>query len=176
MKLIYLAGGCFWGTEKYLSLLPGVVSTECGYANGRTEYPAYEDVCKENTGHAETVKVVYDPSKVSLGFLLERFYEAIDPTTLNRQGGDVGTQYRSGVYYTDGGDEAVVRRSVASLQERYGLPVVVEVLPLENYYPAEGYHQKYLDKNPDGYCHIGGILFEQARRAVDEATLRQNRD
>jgi methionine-S-sulfoxide reductase len=171
MKTVYLAGGCFWGTEKYLSLLPGVISTETGYANGRTENPAYEDVCQNDTGHAETVKVGYDPSKVSLGFLLERFYESIDPAALNRQGGDIGTQYRTGVYYSDRGDEDAIRRSLAALQERTALPVMVEVLPLVNYYPAEEYHQKYLDKNPDGYCHIDGILFERARRAVDKETL-----
>jgi methionine-S-sulfoxide reductase len=172
MKTIYFAGGCFWGAEKYLSLIPGVVSTECGYANGHTENPTYEDVCQRDTGHAETVKVVFDPMKISLGFLLDRFYDAIDPTTLNRQGGDIGTQYRTGVYYTHQSDKAIALGSLASVQKRHTLPIVVEVLPLENYYAAEEYHQKYLEKNPDGYCHIDGILFDRARNAVDESTLR----
>lgn len=173
MNTIYLAGGCFWGAEKYLSLIPGVVDTSVGYANGRTENPSYDEVCHNDTGHAETVMVEYDPSRVSLAFLLELFYDAIDPTSFNRQGGDVGTQYRTGVYYMDEADKETILGSIAVLQESFDKPVMIEVKPLENYYPAEEYHQKYLDKNPGGYCHIGGAKFEKARRAVDAAALRR---
>ncbi|MCL2718700.1 MAG: peptide-methionine (S)-S-oxide reductase MsrA [Lachnospiraceae bacterium] len=170
MKEIYLAGGCFWGVEKYLALLDGVTATETGYSNGKTENPTYEQVCNENTGHAETVKVLYDPLKISLTFLLELFYDAIDPTAENRQGGDTGIQYRSGIYFTEKEDKEIILGSIALLQESYKQPVMIEVKPLENYYPAEEYHQKYLDKNPGGYCHIGANLFEKARKAVDEVT------
>ena len=171
MKTIYLAGGCFWGIEKFLSLIPGVASTEVGYANGRTENPGYEDVCRGDSGHAETVRVDYDPERISLTFLLERFYEAIDPLSLNRQGNDVGTQYRTGVYFADKADEEIVRGSLALLQESCAGPVMVEARALEKFFTAEEYHQKYLDKNPGGYCHIGASKFEMAKRAVDTATL-----
>ena len=168
MKTIYLAGGCFWGAEKYFSLIPGVVGTSVGYANGRTENPTYEDVCYNDTGHAETVMVEYDTAKVSLAFLLELFYDVINPTSLNRQGADVGTQYRTGIYYTDKADKDIILGSIARLQESCDRPVAIEVKPLENYYPAEEYHQRYLDKNPGGYCHIGRAKLEKARRAVME--------
>jgi len=176
MKTLYLAGGCFWGTEKFLSLLPGVTSTETGYANGKTENPSYEDVCRNGTGHAETVRVNYDPEKISLTFLLDRFYEVIDPLTLNRQGNDIGEQYRSGIYFTDPGDEEIVRGSLALLQENYQKPVVIEVKPLEHFFTAEEYHQKYLDKNPSGYCHISRAKFDDAKRAVDTATMYRPKD
>ena len=176
MKTIYLAGGCFWGVEKYLALIPGVVSTETGYANGTTASPSYYDVCNNNTGHAETVKVDYDRSKISLTFLLERFYEIIDPLALNRQGGDIGTQYRTGIYYDDDADEAVVRGSIALLQESYDKQVMVEVKPLGHFYPAEDYHQKYLDKSPGGYCHIGADSFVSAFGAEDAETLKRTAD
>ena len=158
-KLIYLAGGCFWGTEKYLGLVKGVVETEVGYANGNTENPSYEDVCRRNTGHAETVKVVYDPEVIDLENLLKLFYKAIDPVAVNRQGYDIGTQYRTGVYYVDKEDEAVINTSLDELQNSYSEPLAVEVVELKNYYPAEEYHQKYLEKNPGGYCHIGESEF-----------------
>jgi peptide methionine sulfoxide reductase msrA/msrB len=167
MKEIYLAGGCFWGTEKYFASIPGVVKTQVGYANGRTENPSYEQVCRENTGHAETVHVTYDPASLSLSFLLEQFYQVIDPTSVNRQGHDRGEQYRTGVYYVDPADEPVIRQSIAGLQARTTGTVAVEVLPLENFYPAEEYHQSYLDKNPGGYCHIPAARFEEARQAFD---------
>lgn len=176
MKEIYLAGGCFWGTEKYLSLIPGVISTETGYANGRTSNPSYEDVCYRDTGHAETVRVEYDPNQLSLTFLLNLFFAAIDPTTENRQGNDVGTQYRSGIYYVDEEDQPVIEGAVVLLGESYAVPLAIEVLPLMNFYSAEKYHQKYLDKHPDGYCHIHGNLFEKAFHAVDRKTLASHAD
>jgi peptide methionine sulfoxide reductase msrA/msrB len=163
---IYLAGGCFWGVEKYMSLIRGVIDAEAGYANGTTDSPTYRDVVTGRTGHTETVKVEYDPEVAPLSFILELFYEAIDPTTLNRQGNDIGTQYRSGVYYSDPADRPVIERSLAKLQERYRKPIVVEAQPLTSYTPAEEYHQDYLDKTPGGYCHIGLDLFEKAANAV----------
>ncbi len=170
IKKIYLAGGCFWGTEKYFSLIPGVISTEVGYANGKTQHPTYEEVCRENTGHAETVQVEYDSGQLSLTFLLELFFDVIDPTSLNRQGGDVGEQYRTGIYYVDDEDEAIIRGIVVLLGESLDKPVMIEVKPLLNYYPAEEYHQKYLDKNSGGYCHIDPGKFEKVRTAVDKKT------
>ena len=166
MKEIYFAGGCFWGAEKYLSLIPGVLHTEVGYANGHTKNPTYKEVCEKETGHVETVKVQYDPKQITLTFLLDLFFDSIDPTTLNKQGGDVGPQYRSGVYYTHESDKAWIQAAIDQLQEQYPQPIVVEVLPLSCFYLAEEYHQKYLDKNPTGYCHIGEDLFAKARAAV----------
>jgi methionine-S-sulfoxide reductase len=168
MKEIYFAGGCFWGAEKYLSLIPGVTYTEVGYANGHTLNPTYKDVCEKDTGHVETVKVLYNPTEVSLAFLLDLFFDSIDPTTLNKQGEDQGTQYRSGVYYTDESDLETTRSAILKLQKEYSLPIVVEVLPLSCFYKAEEYHQKYLDKNPAGYCHIGEDMFAKARAAVQK--------
>ncbi|MDR2178905.1 MAG: peptide-methionine (R)-S-oxide reductase MsrB [Synergistaceae bacterium] len=170
---IFLAGGCFWGVEQYMSLLPGVVETEAGYANGCTQRPSYEDVCSGETGHAETVRVRYDDGRIGLPFLLERFYEAIDPTSLNRQGGDIGEQYRTGIYYVNESDREIVNASLRDLQKREIKPVVVECKPLENFWPAEKYHQKYLEKNPGGYCHIPRSLLASAGAAKDEAASRQ---
>lgn len=163
---IYLAGGCFWGVEKYLSLLEGVIATEVGYANGDTENPSYEEVCRCGTGHAETVLVRYDTHKIGLDFLLEQFYDIIDPTSLNKQGADVGTQYRTGIYFTDQADLPIIKRSLDKLQSKHSSVLAIELKALENYYPAEAYHQKYLQKNPGGYCHIGKQKFERARNAT----------
>lgn len=173
-KEIYLAGGCFWGLEKYLSLIKGVVSTEVGYANGNTATPCYEDVCYKDTGHAETVKVIYDPTQISLSFLLSQFFEVIDPVSINRQGNDVGTQYRTGVYYVNPEDESVIKTSIHALQQRFEKPIAVEVVGLFQYYTAEEYHQKYLDKNPTGYCHIGESMFKKAAMAVERMTADEN--
>lgn len=169
MAEIYLAGGCFWGTEKYLASIPGVTQTEVGYANGKTKNPSYEDVCRRDTGHAETVHVTYNPERLSLGFLLSVFYEAIDPTSVNRQGGDAGIQYRTGIYYTDERDFPVIAASIQALQKQYDKPVAIEVKPLEHFYKAEEYHQKYLNKNPGGYCHIPSGLFARAAAKTDPA-------
>lgn len=151
---IYLAGGCFWGVEAYIDRLPGVLSTDVGYANGNTEDPSYEDVCYRNTGHAETVHVVFDPKKLPLPELLRAFFEVVDPTTKDRQGNDRGSQYRSGIYYVDKADLPVIEKFMQTLASKYSKPILTEVLPLKNYYKAEEYHQKYLEKNPNGYCHI----------------------
>lgn len=152
LRDIYLAGGCFWGVQAYFDRIYGVAHTEVGYANGKTESPAYEDL--HTSGHAETVHVQYDPQRVSLQTLLQYFFNSIDSTSVNRQGPDVGTQYRSGIYYTDEKDLPVIQQAVHEEQARRSRPIATEVQPLENYYTAEEYHQKYLDANPGGYCHI----------------------
>ncbi|MCH5184365.1 MAG: peptide-methionine (S)-S-oxide reductase MsrA [Oscillospiraceae bacterium] len=164
LKTIYLAGGCFWGTQHYFDCLSGVVGTEVGYANGKTADPTYEQVKYEATGHAETVKVVYDPTKISLEELLEQYYKVIDPTSVNKQGEDAGIQYRTGIYYTASADCLTAEASLAKLQEHYDKPLAVELKPLEHFYPAEEYHQKYLVKNPAGYCHIPGSMFQAAKQ------------
>ncbi len=161
-RTIYLAGGCFWGTQKYLDQIDGVLETEVGFANGCTEHPSYEEVCHNNTGHAETVRVVYDSQKLPLAKLLGFYFRSINPTSVNRQGGDSGSQYRTGIYYTDPVEEPVIRAQLQELGKHYDKPIAVECLPLTNFYPAEEYHQKYLEKNPNGYCHLDPGLFEQA--------------
>lgn len=163
MNTIYLAAGCFWGAQRYFDCLAGVTKTEVGYANGKTAAPTYEQVKHENTGHAETVKVEFDPENITLPELLQQYFKVIDPVSLNRQGGDVGTQYRTGIYYTDPADLPTIESELRGLQAHYAEPLAVEVLPLENFYTAEEYHQKYLDKNPTGYCHISPKMFEAAR-------------
>ncbi len=165
---IYLAGGCFWGAQKYFDCLTGVLTTRVGYANGRTENPTYEQVKYLHTGHAETVEVVFDPAVLSLTELLEQFYKVIDPTSVNRQGGDVGEQYRTGVYFPDPAQEPVIRVSLAALQGRCEKPLAIQCQPLAQFYPAEEYHQKYLEKNPGGYCHIGPAMFLAAKSYVPE--------
>lgn len=164
VKTIYVAGGCFWGLEKYIGLVNGVVATEVGYANGAKASATYGD----GSGYAEAVKVVYDADLAPLPFLLDLFYDAIDPTSVNRQGNDIGVEYRTGIYYTDPVDEAVIARSLAGLQKKYTEPIAVESGPLINYTRAEDYHQDYLEKNPGGYCHIPQKLFEAASTASPE--------
>ena len=164
-KTIYFAGGCFWGTEHYFKMIKGVVGTTVGYANSIMENPSYKDVCSGDTLAAETVKVDYDPSSVSLEFLTRMFFHAIDPTSLNRQGNDIGTQYRTGIYYTDNEDLAKIYKVFEEQRSTTEGEIVVEVKALQNFYAAEDYHQDYLDKNPDGYCHLPYTLFEFAREA-----------
>lgn len=166
-KEIYLAGGCFWGTEKYLKNIKGIIETEVGYANGNTENPTYEEVCHKNTGHTETVKVIYDEILISLSYILELYYEVINPISINRQGGDIGLQYRTGIYFMDSQDEAIIQKSILELQKKHKEKIAIEVKPLLNYYRAEQYHQKYLDNNPNGYCHIGKDKFEKSKKAFD---------
>lgn len=168
MKEIYLAGGCFWGTEHYFKQIDGVVDTEVGYANGTTVNPTYKEVCTDKTGFAETVHVTYNPAKVSLKFLLEMYFKAIDPTSVNRQGNDIGTQYRTGVYYTDPADKPTIDAVFAEEQRHISGLIEVEKLPLHNFYRAEDYHQDYLDKNPSGYCHLPKSLFDLARQAKEK--------
>ncbi len=166
IQTIYIAGGCFWGVEKYLQSIPGVMSTSVGYANGKTENPTYEDVCKNHTGHVETVKVNYDQNLITLSDILELFFQIIDPTSLNKQGNDKGEQYRTGIYYIESEDRETIQRSLEILQQGVSQPVVVECKPLDQFFPAEEYHQKYLDKNPTGYCHIHPRMFALAAEGV----------
>ena len=172
---VYFAGGCFWGTEHFIKQIHGVTATEVGYANSNTPSPTYKEVCSGRTGAAETVKVVYDPEEVSLPFLIDLYFMTIDPTSLNRQGNDIGTQYRTGIYYTTHGQEEIIKAELARLSTDYEAPIVVEVMPLLNFYPAEDYHQNYLDGNPGGYCHIDPRLFEVARRAREKKQTRQEK-
>lgn len=154
MKTIYLAGGCFWGMQRFLDSAEGVKETAVGYANGRTENPTYEQVKHENTGHAETVKVVYDETILTEKALLHRFLQVIDPFSVNKQGEDEGEQYRTGIYFVDKNDMQIAKEEIALLEKETGKKCAVEVRPLDNFYLAEEYHQKYLVKNPTGYCHI----------------------
>ena len=180
MKEIYFAGGCFWGTERFFSLVKGVTGTEVGYANSRVKSPSYREVCGGGTGAAESVKVDYDPDIVSLPFLIDLYFKTIDPTSLNRQGNDVGEQYRTGIYYTDSADRAVIDEAVNRERMHYAHPIVVETKPLESFYPAEEYHQQYLANNPGGYCHINPGLMRLAAEARDpylrQRDLRQRPD
>jgi len=166
-KEIYLAGGCFWGTEKYLQDIKGIIETEVGYANGNTKNPTYGEVCDTDTGFAETVKVIYEEDQIGLPFILNLYYDVINPVSLNQQGGDVGSQYRTGIYFVDPQDEKIIQNSILELQKNYQEKIAIEVKPLINYYKAEEYHQKYLDKTPNGYCHIGRDKFVKAKEAVD---------
>lgn len=162
-KIIYLAGGCFWGTAHLFSLVPGVSESEAGYANSIVVNPTYKEVCSGETHAAETVKVVYDPDEVSLSSLLRLYFKSIDPLSINKQGGDVGTQYRTGIYYSDPADASVIEAELATLARRHSQPLAIEFGPLENFYPAEDYHQDYLYKNPNGYCHVNPELFKEAK-------------
>lgn len=151
-QIIYLAGGCFWGLEAYMERIQGVTDAVSGYANGKGDTTNYQLL--HATDHAETVKVTYDPNKISLDKLLQYYFRVIDPTSINKQGNDRGRQYRTGIYYQDGADKAVIEQALAQLQTKYKKPVQIEVQPLKNYIVAEEYHQDYLKKNPNGYCHI----------------------
>lgn len=152
-RTIYLAGGCFWGLEAYMERIDGVADAVSGYANGEKANPTYDEVIR-GSGHAETVKVTYDADRISLATLLKHYFRVIDPTSLNRQGNDRGVQYRTGIYATDPADSAVIEAAMKEQQAKYNKPIVVETTPLENFYEAEEYHQDYLAKNPNGYCHI----------------------
>ena len=157
-KIIYLAGGCFWGVQEYYSRLKGVKSTTSGYANGSKPDPSYQEVKSEQYGHAETVKVVYDDSLITLEKLLEHYLRFVDPYSVNKQGEDEGIQYRSGVYYVDNKDEQIIK---SFFKERLKPGYAIEVLPLKNFYNAEEYHQDYLKKNVNGYCHVNLNLIKE---------------
>ncbi len=154
MKEIVLAGGCFWGVEEYFSRTKGITETTVGYANGETEKPSYDDVKLGHTGHAEACYVKFDENAITLEELLDRYWRIVDPLLLNQQGPDIGTQYRTGIYYIDEKDFETIRGSMEKEQKKYSRPIVTEIEPLKYFYPAEEYHQRYLKKNPGGYCHI----------------------
>lgn len=184
LKTIYFAGGCFWGIQHLFSLVPGVSSSIAGYANSNVEAPTYQEVCTGRTDAVETVRVDYDSECVSLDTLIDLYLKAVDPTTLNRQGNDRGSQYRTGIYYTDQADAPVVETAMETLDRELGGRLAIEYGQLRNFYPAEEYHQDYLDKNPGGYCHVNPALFKLARtlgndcgreayRRPDDETLRE---
>ena len=170
-KSIYLAGGCFWGTAHLMKQVAGVTRATAGYANSIVPHPTYREVCTGRTEAAETVHVEYDDNRVSLDTLLRLYFKSIDPLSVNRQGGDAGTQYRTGIYYTDPQDRPVIEAALATLQRRHTAPLAIEFGPLVNFYPAEEEHQDYLTKHPGGYCHVNPALFAEARaiKPVDNA-------
>ncbi|MGX1752922.1 peptide-methionine (S)-S-oxide reductase MsrA [Sphingobacterium sp. NPDC055346] len=165
LSVIYFAGGCFWGTEHFFKQVTGVTATEVGFANGRTENPTYKEVIQKKTGFAETVKVIYDPQKVDLKLLLDLYFLTIDPTSVNKQGNDIGDQYRTGIYYTSDKQLPFINARLKTETKKHVRPVAVEVTPLKKYYKAEDYHQDYLENNPGGYCHINPELFKVAKNA-----------
>ncbi len=173
MKRIYLAGGCFWGMQKFLNQFDGVLGTEVGYANGEKAHPSYEDVCSDS-GHAETVRIDFDEKIISTDELLKYYFMAIDPTAVNHQGGDYGIQYRTGIYYEDDGLLPDIEKAMAKEQEKHSAPIAVEVKRLENFYTAEEYHQDYLDKNPGGYCHISPALMN-IKKMENSHNINENR-
>ncbi len=153
IEVATLGGGCFWCTEAVFQLLPGVKSVTSGYAGGHTENPTYKDICTGETGHAEVIQIAFDPEKVSYETVLDTFWEAHDPTTLNRQGNDVGTQYRSTIMYHSPAQKAAAEKSKTAAQKNFARPIVTEIVPLKKFYPAEDYHQDYYRANPNqGYC------------------------
>ncbi len=155
IELATLGGGCFWCTEAVFQMLPGVKSVTSGYAGGHVENPTYKQVCEGNTGHAEVIQIAFDPTKVSYETVLETFWEAHDPTTLNRQGNDVGTQYRSTIMYHSPEQKVAAEKSKAAAQKKFDRPIVTEIVPLKKFYPAEDYHQDYYRQNPQaGYCRV----------------------
>ena len=167
MKTIYFAGGCFWGTQHFFAQVGGVKEAVTGYANGNTANPKYEEVYTDTTGFAETVKVTYNPSRISLEELTDLFFCIIDPLSLNRQGHDEGTRYRTGIYYTDPAERAAIEKVYRREEKKAGVPLVVELEPLRNFFPAEERHQDYLAKNPDGYCHLPFKAFRYVKLYQD---------
>lgn len=164
MKKIYLAGGCFWGVEHYFSLIKGITSHSVGYANSNIVNPSYQDVCKGISDASETVELEYDETLINLTKILQYYFRIIDPTSLNKQGHDEGIQYRTGIYYIDDSDLKVINESLIELQKSYTKPIVIEVLKLNNFYKAEEYHQAYLYKNENGYCHLPLSVFDVVKK------------
>ena len=161
MKIIYFAGGCFWGVEKYFSMARGVLDTKVGYANGSLPNPTYEDLKHGKDNASETVMIMYDESQISLEKLLELYLRVVDPYSINKQGEDEGVQYRTGVYYIDMSEKDIIKNYFKKeLKNDYK----IEVLPLASFYLAEEYHQDYLDKNPQGYCHINMAKLKEEER------------
>ena len=166
-KTLYFAGGCFWGTEHFFKGVDGVTGTVPGYANGSLDKPSYEQVYTDTTGHAETVRVSYNPSRVSPAKLARLFFASIDPLSLNRQGHDEGTRYRTGIYYDDPADLPELQEEFSALERRLGAKPVTELLPLRSFWPAEERHRDYLEKNPGGYCHLPLRAFKYLRLYQD---------
>lgn len=167
MKEIVVAGGCFWGVEEFFRRAKGIISTQVGYAQGHKENATYQEVCTSTTGHTEVVKLEYDDNEISLNKVLELLFRIINPTSFNRQGNDVGPQYRTGVYYFNEEDKEVINAFIASVQPQYDKKILVEVEPVGLFVKAEDYHQLYLVKNPGGYCHVNmGLLKPEEKKAV----------
>ncbi len=173
MKEIVLAGGCFWGVEHYFSLIPGIKQTKVGYANSKRANPTYEEVCAGTTDAVEAVHLVYNPQVISLETLLSFYFRIIDPTLINQQGNDIGTQYRTGIYFTDESESAIITNSLKELQSKYQKKIVVENQPLRNFYDAEAYHQNYLENNPGGYCHVNFNVLKTSERRVNKQSTYQ---
>jgi len=167
MKEIYFAAGCFWGAQHFFAGVDGVKEAVAGYANGNGENPSYEEVYTDTTGFAETVRVTYNEKLIGLKELTELYFTIIDPLSLNKQGGDIGTRYRTGVYYMEEADKALIQPVFEAEARRLGAPLAVELEPLRNFYLAEERHQDYLDKNPDGYCHVPLKTFRYLRLYQD---------
>lgn len=161
IKTIYLAGGCFWGVQHYFDQFDGILKTTVGYANGNTENPEYKDVKVELTGHAETLKIQYDSTLISLSKILDLYFDIIDPVSINQQGEDIGISYRTGIYYVEKTDLDIIQTKYNEIQKKYDSKLAVELEPLKNFFNAEEYHQKYLDKNPGAYCHIPASKFKK---------------
>ncbi|MFV0425074.1 MAG: peptide-methionine (S)-S-oxide reductase MsrA [Bacilli bacterium] len=161
MKSIYFAGGCFWGVEKYLGMISGVVETEVGYAQSDILNPTYADLCEGRSSASEVVRVKYNENIVTLNKIIELFFKIIDPTSINKQGADRGIQYRTGIYYTEEEQKNIAVEFIDSIKDSFDKEIVVEVEELRNYTVAEDYHQKYLEKNINGYCHINFANFSE---------------
>ena len=164
MKKIVVAGGCFWGVEEYFRRAKGIINTKAGYSQGHKIDATYQEVCNGTTGHAEVVMLEYDPEQISLVKIMEHLFRIIDPTMLNRQGNDIGHQYRTGVYTLDDKDVPLIKDYIQQKQKEYPKQIVVEVEPLKNFVQAEDYHQLYLIKNPRGYCHVNMNLLKPEER------------
>ncbi|MBK5253177.1 MAG: peptide-methionine (S)-S-oxide reductase MsrA [Peptostreptococcaceae bacterium] len=175
-KDIYLAGGCFWGVEEYMDRVPGVIDATSGYANGITENPTYEEVCTGDTKHAETVHVMYDTDVISLEEVLQYFYKVVNPVSYNKQGNDEGSQYRTGIFYINEEDLEIIEKSISELQKEYDKEIAIEIKELDGYYLAEEYHQDYLKKNPNGYCHIDlGLADEPLKKIKDDVVIDESK-
>ncbi len=176
LEVIYFAGGCFWGVEEFFAQMPGVHDVTSGYANGTGENPSYEEVISGELGFVEAVEVQYDPKEVELSKLITFYFKAIDPTTLNQQGNDIGIQYRTGIYYVNEKDAFVIDELLTAEREKYDKAIVTEVLPLTNYFLAEEYHQDFLVKNPSAYCHIDMSILDDFDSLVDPALYSRPSD
>lgn len=161
IKTIYLAGGCFWGVQHYFDQFDGILKTIVGYANGKTQNPEYKDVKAGLIGHAETLEIQYDDKTISLSKILDLYFDIIDPVSVNQQGEDIGISYRTGIYYVEKTDLETIQSKYNEIQKKYDSPLAVEVEPMKNFFNAEEYHQKYLDKNPGAYCHIPASKFKK---------------
>ena len=172
IKTIYLAGGCFWGVQHYFDQFDGILKTIVGYANGKTQNPEYKDVKAGLTGHAETLEIQYDDKMISLSKILDLYFDIIDPVSVNQQGEDIGISYRTGIYYVEKTDLETIQSKYNEIQKKYDSPLAVEVEPMKNFFNAEEYHQKYLDKNPGAYCHIPASKFKKGLELAPSFIVR----